>query len=136
MGRAIIPHRETTSAVREGPMRTIVALLGIAALGMLFGCGGGSSGVSDVEIVSGFYQGDPTADDKLVEVPCPSGKKALGGGFEVAAVVPIDVRFSESMGQLGQAPTGWQAFAEETTQIDPAEEWSFSVSAICATLNP
>jgi hypothetical protein len=118
-------------------MRTIVALAGIAVLGMLSGCGGGSGGVSDVEMVSRFYQGDPTDDEKLVEVPCPSGKRALGGGFEVAAgALPIDVHFSEPMGQLGQAPTGWQAFAQETTQIDPADEWSFDVYAICAKLNP
>ena len=43
---------------------------------------------------------------------------------------------AQKMGQLGQAPTGWQAFAQETTQIDPADEWSFDVYAICAKLNP
>ena len=66
-------------------------------------------------------------------MPCPTGKKAVGGGFELAAGgLPIDVQFSEPMGQVGQAPTGWQAFAQETTPIDPADEWSFDALAICA----
>jgi hypothetical protein len=46
--------------------------------------------------------------------------------------LPIDVQFSEPMGQVGQAPTRWQAFAQETTPIDPADEWSFDAFAICA----
>jgi hypothetical protein len=104
---------------------------------LVAGCGGSGGGVSDVEVVHAFYQGDPTADKKSVQVPCPGGKKALGGGFELAAGgLPIDVQFSEPMGQLGQAPTGWQAFAQETTQIDPADEWSFDAYAVCATLSP
>jgi hypothetical protein len=44
----------------------------------------------------------------------------------------VDVHFSEPMGQLGQAPTGWQGFAQETPPLDPADEWSFDVYAICA----
>lgn len=111
--------------------RGLVALLVFAWL--LPACGGASGRVSGLETVHAFYQGDPTDDDKLVEVPCPAGKKALGGGLELAtAGLPIDVQFSEPMGQVGQAPTGWQAFAQETTQIDPADEWSFDVYAVCA----
>ena len=44
----------------------------------------------------------------------------------------IALQFSEPMGQLGQAPTGWHAFAIETSPIGAAEEWSFDAYAICA----
>jgi hypothetical protein len=107
----------------------IVCLVAFA----LTACGGSSSGVTGLETVHAFYQGDPTDDEKLVEVPCPSGRKALGGGFELAAGgFPVDVQFSEPMGQVGQAPTGWQAFAQETPPLDPADEWGFDAFAICA----
>jgi hypothetical protein len=117
----------------------LVAVVGTAGLAVAgFACGGGSSsGVSDIEIVSDFYRGDPTDDEKAVQVPCPGGKKALGGGFELAAGdFPVDVQFSEPMGQLGQAPTGWSGFAMEKPPLDPADEWSFDVFAICAKVTP
>ena len=110
----------------------IVVLLTVGCL-VASGCGGPASGVSGLETVYAFDQGDPTADNKSVQAPCPSGKKALGGGFELAAGgLPVDVQFSEPMGQVGQAPTGWAAHALETSPIDPAEEWSLGVYAICA----
>jgi hypothetical protein len=110
--------------------RLIVVLL---AVGALSGCGTTGGGISGLEMVSDFYQGDPTDDEKQVQVQCPSGKKAVGGGFELAAGgLPIDVQFSEPMGQLGQPPTGWQAFAMETSPIGATEEWSFDVYAVCA----
>jgi hypothetical protein len=110
--------------------RLTVVLLAIVALS---GCGTSGGAISGLETVSAFYQGDPTDDEKQVQVPCPSGKKAVGGGFELAAGgLPIDVQFSEPMGQLGQAPTGWQAFAMETSPIGATEEWSFDVYAVCA----
>jgi hypothetical protein len=112
-------------------MRRLIAVL--LAIGALTGCGTSGGGISGLEMVSDFYQGDPTDDEKQVQVPCPSGKKAVGGGFELAAGgLPIDVQFSEPMGQLGQAPTGWQAFAMETSPIGATEEWSFDVYAVCA----
>jgi hypothetical protein len=112
-------------------MRCSAAIL--LALIALTGCGASGGGVSGLETVHAFYQGDPTDDEKQVQVPCPSGKKAVGGGFELAAGgLPIDVQFSEPMGQLGQAPTGWHAFAMETSPIGAAEEWSFDAYAICA----
>jgi hypothetical protein len=87
--------------MRRGLAAAALVLLVVPA------CGGSSGGVSGLETVHGSYMGDPTDDEKLVEVPCPSGKKALGGGFELAAGdFPVDVQFSEPMGQLGQAPTG------------------------------
>jgi hypothetical protein len=106
----------------------------VLAVVLVAGCGpSAGGGVSGLETVSAFYQGDPTDDEKQVQVPCPSGKKAVGGGFELAAGgLPIDVQFSEPMGQLGQAPTGWQAFAMETSPIGATEEWSFDVYAVCA----
>ena len=98
------------------------------------GCGGGSGGATNAEIVSDFYQGDPTDDEKVVNVPCPSGKIALGGGFELAAGdFPVNVQYSEPMGQIGQPPTGWAGFAAETPPLDPADEWGFNVFAICAS---
>jgi hypothetical protein len=113
--------------MRRGLAAAALALLVVPA------CGGSGGGVSGIETVHGFYMGDPTDDEKLVEVPCPSGKKALGGSFELAAGdLHVDVHFSEPMGQLGQAPTGWQGFAQETPPLDPADEWSFDVYAICA----
>jgi hypothetical protein len=110
---------------------------GLAAVSVLLlfltACGGSSGSVSGLETVHAFYQGDPTDDGKTVEALCPSGKKALGGGFELAAGdFPVDVQFSEPMGQLGQAPTGWQAFAREKPLLDPADEWGLDVYAICA----
>jgi hypothetical protein len=112
-------------------MRLLPAV--VLALVALTACGTSSNGVSGLETVSAFYQGDPADDEKQVQVPCPSGKKAVGGGFELAAGgLPIDVQFSEPMGQLGQAPTGWQAFAMETSSIGATEEWSFDVYAVCA----
>ena len=105
----------------------------VLAVAVLPGCGSSGGGVSGLETVSAFYQGDPTDDEKQVQVPCPSGKKAVGGGFELAAGgLPIDVQFSEPMGQLSQAPTGWQGFAMETSPIGATEEWSFDVYAVCA----
>ena len=47
--------------------------------------------------------------------------------------IPIDVQYSEPMGQVGQAPTGWSGFAMEKPLLDPADEWSFDVFAICAS---
>src|SRR5215207_1322256 len=116
-------------------MRRIVwfgAVTGAAIL-LLLGsaCGGGGGGVSGLETVHALYQGDPIDDEKLVNVPCPSGKKALGGGFELAAGdFAIDVQFSEPMGQVGQKPTGWSGFAMEKPPLDPADEWGFDVFAI------
>jgi hypothetical protein len=113
--------------MRRGLAATALVLLLVPA------CGGSSGGVSGLETVHAFYMGDPTDDEKFVEVPCPSGKKALGGGFELAAGdMHVDVHFSEPMGQVGQAPTGWQAFAQETPPLDPADEWGFDVFAVCA----
>lgn len=113
--------------MRRGLAAAALVLLVVPA------CGGSGGGVSGLETVHAFYMGDPTDDEKLVEVACPSGKKALGGGFELAAGdFPVDVQFSEPMGQLGQAPTGWQGFAMEKPLLDPADEWSFDVYAICA----
>jgi hypothetical protein len=101
---------------------SLVILVAAVALFASVGCGTGSGGVAGLETVSAFYQGDPTDDEKQVQVPCPSGKKAVGGGFELASGgLPIDVQFSEPMGQLGQAPTGWQAFAMETSPIGATE---------------
>jgi hypothetical protein len=109
------------------------ALVVLVAVLASSGCGGSPSSVSGLETVHAFYMGDPTADSKQVQVLCPAGKKAVGGGFELAAGgLPVDVQFSEPTGQVGQAPTGWSAFALETTSIDAAEEWSFDVYAVCA----
>lgn len=109
---------------------TLLALVVAAGLGA---CGGGGGSITGLETVHGFYQGDPTDDEKQVQVPCPSGKKAVGGGFELASAgLPIDVQFSEPMGQVGQAPTGWQALALETSALGATEEWSFDVYAVCA----
>ncbi|HJS69277.1 MAG TPA: hypothetical protein VJ744_00640 [Gaiellaceae bacterium] len=70
-------------------MTRLVALI-VAAL-LLAGCGASGGGITGLETVHAFYQGDPTDDEKQVQVPCPSGKKAVGGGFELAAVgLPID----------------------------------------------
>ena len=115
-------------------LRLISSVVILATLLLAIGCGGGSGGATNVEIVSDFYQGDPTDDEKVVNVPCPSGKIALGGGFELAAGnFPVDVQYSEPMGQIGQPPTGWAGFAAETPPLDPADEWGFNVFAVCAT---
>ena len=113
--------------------RCLGPVLSLAAALALVGCGVSGGGVSGLETVHGFYQGDPTDDEKQVQVPCPSGKKAVGGGFELASAgLPIDVQFSEPIGQVGQAPTGWQAFAMETSPIGATEEWGLDVYAVCA----
>lgn len=67
----------------------------------------------------------------------PGWEEGARRGFELAAGdFPIDVQFSEPMGQLGQAPTGWSAFAQETPPLDPADEWIFTVTAVCTTVSP
>ena len=111
---------------------TRLVLLLVAAV-LLAGCGASGGGITGLETLHAFYRGDPTDDEKQIQVACPSEKKAVGGGFELAAGgLPIDVQFSEPMGQVGQAPAGWQAFAMETSSIGATEEWSFDVYAVCA----
>ena len=72
----------------------------------------------------------------IVEALCPSGKKVLGGGFQIGGGVMIegaDVAVYESSPRVttgGTGATGWRLVAANRT----ADTRRFDVYAICATI--
>ncbi len=90
----------------------------------------GAPGVSGLEVVSMTSPTNSGAQRGL-EVPCPAGKRVLGGGAEVVGG-SNDVAIYASHPLPGQ--TSWRAWAHE---VDPTGDvWSLSAYAICANVTP
>jgi hypothetical protein len=91
---------------------------------------GAVCGTADgLEVVSATSPSDSNV--KTVEVPCPPGKEALSGGFELlgstAGVAVFDT--TPTMDAAG-VPNGWHVSAYE--EVATAASWSIQVEAICA----
>lgn len=72
-----------------------------------------------------------SSSPKAVQVPCPSGKKVLGGGVELtdnAVGSPVAVQDSRPL----TTQPGWYASAGETSAF--ASSWALRVWAVCATV--
>ena len=69
----------------------------------------------------------------VTEVLCPSGKKPLGGGFQIGGSVPgsgPDVAVYESSPRVTGGTEGWRLVAQNRT----ADERHFDIWVICATI--
>jgi hypothetical protein len=84
----------------------------------------GPPGVSSLETISDTATG--TGDTKSLTVPCPQGKKVLGGGAEAFPGLPLAIQASMPSGD----GTGWQATAVAT--VHTTSQWTLRVVAVCA----
>lgn len=86
----------------------------------------GDPGLSGYQVVAKKSAAD--SQDKIVSVPCPAGKKALGGG-----ALAFDGGYPEEITIVGSYTTngsGWLVIAKE---IGPfAQNWEVNVYVICA----
>jgi hypothetical protein len=74
-----------------------------------------------------------STDVKSVEVSCPPGERALGGGFNIGKVEPnppVAVQLSLAVNDASGKSIGWQVTAVEVTAY--ANIWRPVVSVICA----
>jgi hypothetical protein len=88
----------------------------------------GAPGPTGLVLVSADTAAD-SSSPKSVDVPCPPGKKALGGGSELtanAAGSPVAVQDSRPL----TTGNGWHASAAETATFGQA--WALRVWAVCA----
>jgi hypothetical protein len=83
----------------------------------------GLSAVERVELTSATSS-SPT---RSVNIPCPSGKRLIGGGARVSSgSLPVAIQ-----GSFPDNDNIYRAFARETTATP--SNWSLTVYAICAT---
>jgi hypothetical protein len=99
----------------------------------------GSPGLSNLEGVTAISP-DDSSISRSVEVNCPAGKKAVGGGAGIlGAISNVDLDSSRpkfnSGGSSGTDLVGWQAVATENSD-GQAANWSLRVHAICANVSP
>jgi hypothetical protein len=90
----------------------------------------GAPGLSGLQPVTRMTASDSNAI-KSLQTPCPSGKRAVGGGAFVNTTdqaAPVALRRSNLTGE------SWMAVALEFTTY--AGSWSLSVTVICATVAP
>ena len=91
------------------------------------------------------FTGSSATTHKSMEVACPNGKVALGGGHLVSGVLadgrsPVvhgshpTYGADPSDGQYGQRePLGWTVTArEDPVSSDPADNWGVHAFAVCA----
>jgi hypothetical protein len=91
----------------------------------------GPPGVSGLVLVSADTAAD-SSSPKAAQAPCPTGKKALGGGTELtanAAGSPVAVQDSHPL----TSGAGWYASAGETAAFSPS--WALRVWAVCASVS-
>ena len=84
----------------------------------------GPPGVSSLERISDSATG--TGDTKSLTVPCPEGKKVVGGGAEASPGLALAIQASMPSGD----GTGWQATAVAT--VHTTSQWTLRVVAVCA----
>lgn len=94
----------------------------------------GTPGISEVKMIEKV--GDLNVQDvKSVDVYCPAGKIALGGGAlisEISSPSPIRPVLIDSFPlAVGDITNGWRADARETTP-DNTNAWRLIVYVICA----
>jgi hypothetical protein len=109
---------------------------GLAALSvvLLLAACGGSSGNGLVFVFQD--SANDTDADKVVHVFCPSGKKALGGGYEITGQDPaFDYIATEGVNgnvATGDPPNGWVAAAKATADFQASgRPWAIGVSVTC-----
>jgi hypothetical protein len=98
----------------------------------------GSTGATGPAGVVGAHEvfviGDLNSTDvKSVQVMCPAGERALGGGFNIGKVEPnppVAVQTSVSVKDASGKPVGWTMTAVEVSTY--ANNWSPVVTVICA----
>jgi hypothetical protein len=90
----------------------------------------GAPGLSGLQPVTRTTASDSTAV-KMLQTPCPSGKRAVGGG---AFVNTTDQAAPVALRRANPAGESWVAHALEFTTY--AGSWSLSVTVICATVAP
>jgi hypothetical protein len=86
----------------------------------------GPPGVSGLQRVEGTTTSN--ASDKSLYVPCPAGKRVLGGGVIVPTFPGLSVKKSYPAAAL----TGWAANVDQDGPY--TYSWALTVYAICATL--
>jgi collagen triple helix repeat protein len=92
----------------------------------------GPSGVVGAHEVFALGELDST-DVKSVQVSCPAGERALGGGFNIGKVEPeppVAVQLSLPVNDASGKSVGWTMTAVEVA--DYANNWRPVVSVICA----
>ncbi|MBI4147404.1 collagen-like protein [Candidatus Woesearchaeota archaeon] len=95
----------------------------------------GTAGSLGVEVVT-IKTASSAEDWKSMQVACPSGKTALGGGATIAATAAMgdpDIALEASYPVLdsNNEPKGWSASAYETN-TNTGTLWYLEVHAICA----
>jgi hypothetical protein len=124
----------------------LAAAAGVPAvllLGFACGGGGGSSSLSGLGTWENYSTG-PTLTSKSASVDCPSGKKALGGGYKIDGrqnmlAQGTDLKTWWSAPNNVNVPTpsfGWGAAVFEDPpdpSTDPADhDWAVRIWVICA----
>jgi hypothetical protein len=139
---AIAAVIETFSQAPRRAWFTVAAGAPVALLAG-FACGGGSSSLSGLGTWEANSTG-PSLTSKRAEVECPSGKKALGGGYKIDGIqamlargVELKTWWSAPMNVNVPTPAfGWGAAVFEhppEPSTNPADhDWSIRVWVICA----
>jgi hypothetical protein len=91
----------------------------------------GQAGASGWQLTTATSSAAAPATETLsVAVPCPTGKKALGGGAEILGAGKRYVAFNDNHPQ--DAGVGWYAEAAEV--VDTPQSWQVKAFVICATV--
>lgn len=90
--------------------------------------GQGPPGVSGLQLVQGTTPSN--SSDKSLYVPCPAGKRVLGGGVSAPPSPELTVKRSYPDPQL----SGWVANVDQDAPL--SFSWAITVYAICATVAP
>lgn len=86
----------------------------------------GPPGVNGLQLVEGTSASN--ANDKSLYVPCPAGKRVLGGGVSVPTSPGLSVKRSYPPAAL----SGWVANVDQDGPF--TYSWAITVYAICATV--
>ena len=91
--------------------------------------------MSGRELVRTVYSGSAAELTKTQDATCPTGKKAIGGGFEINAGSRV-VTASQSQPYEFERTSSWHVVAALTNlngNVTP--DWTLAAWAVCATAN-
>lgn len=132
IGRASLPLTRGPRGLR-GPSGAVGAAGAAGPTGPTGATGPtGPSGVVAAHEVFALGELDST-DVKSVQVSCPAGERALGGGFNIGKVEPnppVAVQLSLPVNDASGRSVGWTMTAVEVSAY--ANNWRPVVSVICA----
>ena len=90
---------------------------------------GGTSNISGWE-QNNFYRSDGSTTDQIFSVPCSTGKKVIGGGFDLTQDDFLELRIIKSVPSLDG--TGWEVTVRSLGDFPVV----FGAYAVCANAAP